>query len=266
MLQNMTSASNSNDIADTSSPRFLSMNGRTGAAPRRRLAPAPDGPRPAPDKKGPATRATRMLGQSQRTKQRRTIVAIAPQPAIFSDDERIAAVVRSARTKLICFAEIDESEVYKCVSCNQKFNKAVDKTGGPDSVGALLKLASYGGADGKFLSRSELQRFQAEVTLLIDTFSATNLNYTVLFSLFMTMYVTLLVLHVGSNAYSAPLPNSLSVEGQPTGVWTDLATFCWPNDVPAQVSLRPPMRRPSLGEPAWHRRQAVIAAARAEWT
>ena len=82
----------------------------------------------------------------------------------MSDNERIAAVIRSARSKLIGFAEIEESEVFKCVSCNPKFNKAIDQTGGPDSVGALLKLASYGAADGKFLTRSELQRFQAEAS------------------------------------------------------------------------------------------------------
>ena len=54
---------------------------------------------------------------------------------------------------------------------------------------------------------------------------------TVIYSLLLTIYVTLTVMAAGTSAYTTPF-------GEDEDAWTDLAHWCWPDDVDARVALR----------------------------
>ena len=76
----------------------------------------------------------------------------------------------------------------------------------------------------------------------MDALQGCVLNYTVLDSLILTIFVSLVVMHAGGNAYAVTTSDVAQRLGSdPIGdhrAWADLATFLSPMDVPTQEAIR----------------------------
>ena len=109
-------------------------------------------------------------------------------------------------------------------------------------VGALLRMAKIDiDSDGR-LSEKAYARFQSEGENVMDMLQNVTLNWTILLSLFLTIYVSLAIMHSGEPAYAAhskvvafgtddELPSAYAP-------WTDFASYAWPDDAHAQAKLR----------------------------
>ena len=92
-------------------------------------------------------------------------------------------------------------------------------------------------------SLAALARLKAEGEQAFDMLQNVTLNWSVIFSLFLTIFVTLAVMHAGSAPYepdSSARPSFAadSEEGASFGAWLDLATYLRPEDAEAQSYLR----------------------------
>jgi hypothetical protein len=166
-----------------------------------------------------------MLGLGRRSKAKKD-VAVAPEhawPITSTSSERIARLITTARSKLEPMASADHFDTAKA-------NKAHVELGDIDGVGLLLKIASFPlKADGT-VGEEELRHFERESTLLIDTLCSSMLNYSVLLSLLLTIFVSLQVAHVGSEPYEqAPLSHKLGTTRN-TAAAGDAAAFLCPQD------------------------------------
>ena len=99
-----------------------------------------------------------------------------------------------------------------------------------DGVGLLLKIASMPlKADGT-VGEEELRYFEREAALLIDTLSSSMLNYSVLLSLFLTIFISLQVAHVGSEPYEQAAASPKLGTTRSTAAAGDAAAFLYPQD------------------------------------
>ena len=128
----------------------------------------------------------------------------------------------------------------------------VNSLGDYEGIGLHLKLASLPLEHDGSVSEQTLARFQSEGEMFVDGLQASALNYTVLFSLFLTISISLLVMHAGEPAYSTETnigafhgPNGVHGNLTEAGIsntsrdaWADLASFAWPDSLETQTSLR----------------------------
>ena len=137
-----------------------------------------------------------MIAALRRTRAtRRGRIARSSAVTLVGEAERLAALVILARAKL---EPIPNAPPYYV---SLKTTKVLKPLGNFDGVGFLLKMASFDtDHDGK-LSASELERFRYEGDHLIETMVSSLSNYSVLFSLLLTIFVTLQVLHAGKEPY-----------------------------------------------------------------
>ena len=84
--------------------------------------------------------------------------------------------------------------------------KLVMDLGSQDGIGFLLKMASVETEHDGTISDSELQRFRREGVDLVDVLAAGVLNYSVVLSLFLTIFTSLVVLHAGRGPYDLLAP------------------------------------------------------------
>ena len=155
-----------------------------------------------------------------------------------SDRERAAATVLAARKKLGPFA----AKQSVLPGNDMGPGKILAKLGLADGIGALIKIASFDlEADGS-MSKQEFSRFDSECMLLLEGATSALLNYSVLSSLIMTIFVTIILLHVPRNyEVDGPAGDGLDILGPDAverSVYADVATFAWPNDATAQRNLR----------------------------
>ena len=102
-----------------------------------------------------------------------------------SDAMRAARVVENARQKLEDLARIPESASIRSIT------RAVVKAGDAEGVGALLRLAALRPSRGNALSKTAMVRFRAESERCFDGLQKVALNFSVVTSLFLTIFVAL---------------------------------------------------------------------------
>ena len=150
------------------------------------------------------------------------------------DALRVAAVVRLAQAKLKKYAELPPGATIWATS---KILDENDRMGSLEGVGVHLQVASIAlEADGS-VSPDELARFLAEGDKAMEKLESAELNNMVLIALYLTMFVSMVVLHAGALAYVTPEP-AVFGELEDHGLWADLATFAWPDDAEARQALR----------------------------
>ena len=173
-----------------------------------------------------------MLHRMQRNRR----VAAPPPPATTDDATRAVALVQNARQLLKPFADLPERKYMRVI------NYVSEKLGGPEAAGALLRVARiHLDAGGSRISQAEFSRLISECNELFELLQNILLNWTVILSLFLTIYVTLAVMHSGSVAYEHGTAQTHWAFGDGSadaGAWSDLATFAWPDDDEAQQGLR----------------------------
>jgi hypothetical protein len=160
------------------------------------------------------------------------------------DAQRAVAVIAQAREQLRPLAELsdDASNMKVMKVCNEEL-------GGPEGAGSLLRIARFAelldANGGESLSPAAFARLTAEAEAYVDVLANMCLNSSVLLSLFLTMYVTLAILHIGSPAYAIGADHAEPFRGvvsEPSdgrdGAWGDLASFAWPGDPVARLGLR----------------------------
>ena len=151
-----------------------------------------------------------------------------------SDRDRAAAIVKKARDKLAPFASKAD------INYNRD-GSLMNKMGGPDGLGVLIKLSSYTLNPDGSMSATEFVRFETEGMLLIEGAQSALLNYAVLSSLLMTMFVTLIILHC-TRGYEVDGPSGGNVllgdAARARSIYADVATYAWPLDEAAQVATR----------------------------
>ena len=155
-----------------------------------------------------------------------------------SDAARAAAVCRQALNRVKVFAELSEEE-----ATPSSLQKVWQKAGGPDGCGVMLRLAAIDTWSDS-LSPPAMAVFVSHGEAIMEMLQSLALNFTVFFSLFLTIFTTLLVMHAGSHAYSLTggATNDVHVsnfgDAEQSAAWSDLASYCWPEDADAQRSLR----------------------------
>ena len=114
--------------------------------------------------------------------------------------------------------------------------KIAGQLGGGDGIGFLLQMASVDTDHGTgAISDSELQRFRREGADLVDGLASGVLNYSVVLSLLLTIFTSLVVLHAGMGPYE-PLAPGLRLENASyTAAAGDAADYLWPENA---VGLR----------------------------
>ena len=155
-------------------------------------------------------------------------------PEFLSERERVVALINLSREKLIPVAAFDESKVsFWGVMCDKKKAQLFQDLGKLDGVGVFTTMAGFKLTNGT-ISDAELARFKSEGALLIDTLATVALNYLVVCSLLLTIYVSLIV--SGGSVFDV----RTGVDGIAAGLgaWADLPAFAWPGDEDAQAALR----------------------------
>ena len=152
------------------------------------------------------------------------------------DASRAAAVVIEARRKLRPLAEEPKPS-------GKWLNDYCSKNGALEGVGLLLRFAAIELEDVDALSEAGMSRFHSEMAAVIEQLQQVTLNFSVLSSLFLTIFVALAVQHAGSAAYydngtrESPFIDKQE-DWDDYGAWSDLATYAWPHDTMAQRKLR----------------------------
>ena len=162
-----------------------------------------------------------------------------------SDAARAGAIVLKARSTLQEFADFELRNRWPhpasigAPAGDHTATNLVFRLGFFDGIGMLLKLSDYEVTSTGLLLPEELALFQAEGAMLIDVLLGSALNYMVLNSLLLTILVSLIVIHVGHNAYDVGTPAlRLGEVGQPDGgAWADAATF-FSSDSGTQQAIR----------------------------
>ena len=179
----------------------------------------------------------RMNLQKRRAAARSEQTAPLPAAATVLDADaddllRAVGIVRRARQALTPIAELDEN------ASLTEINKRSARVGGPEALGMLTRVARLNiGADGSLPPR-EYERLISMGGLLFDMLQNLQLNWSVIFSLLLTMYISIAVLHSGASAYVKDPDALFSVGSEAQRAWGDLPSFAWPEDEAAQAGLR----------------------------
>ena len=99
----------------------------------------------------------------------------------------------------------------------------------------IIRIASAElDADGN-ITQDALLNLQRTGEDVLDQMANMTLNWSVLFSLLLGMYVSMAILHTGNPAYP---PVDAAHWAFDDLAWTDLASYAWPDDEEAAASLR----------------------------
>ena len=143
-----------------------------------------------------------MLPHHRRRDQSGVEVSPGSTDAMEDDDDehaRLANIVRLAQSKLRPFA----GENVKIGGCpDQKSAKAIFGAGAMEGIGFLLKMTSFGDKSGS-ISLASLERFHREGPGVVAEYSAGVANYSVTLSLLLTIHVTIAVVHLGYQPFTA---------------------------------------------------------------
>ena len=175
-----------------------------------------------------------MLGWSQ--SKMRAAAAVAPEAVwprkrmVSNESQRITGLVTSARQKLEPIAAINLESVV-CGTMDPKVSNKFDVLGGPDGMGFLLKMAVINiEADDGAMSEKERLHFEREFSSLMERLTGQLVNYSVLLSLYLTIYVSLLVLHAGREPYDQAASTLKLAAASYSAAAGDAASYLWPQD------------------------------------
>ena len=166
----------------------------------------------------------------------------------MAENARAAVVIKRAREYLRPYAELPPNAGYF-----KRMNKN-GEMGAPETLGVLLRVAAIeidgpktSADDGvATLSPAAFVHFQREGLEVMEMMQSVTLNWSVILSLFLTIYVAMAVMHTGSAAYAPQGAQRVAFVGadglgqQPPVefAWGDLASYAWPNDPIAAAGLR----------------------------
>jgi len=95
------------------------------------------------------------------------------------------------------------------------------------------------------LTEDGLKRLEAEALTVTENLQSTTLNMMVIYSLLLTLYVSMIIMTAGGVAYTAPDEMTAAVDlafgatdVNHSSAWADFASWAWPSDLLAQQSLR----------------------------
>eukprot|EP00948_MAST-09A_sp_MAST-9A-sp1_P001211 g1211.t1 len=116
-----------------------------------------------------------------------------------SDAKRGYQLVKLAQKFLEGFVEIDsDASTYELANW-------VTGAGGPEAVSTMLRLCSLEVDEGESkLTDQGLERLYMEAQIVVENLHSTTLNLMVVLSLFLTIFISLLVQHSGSSPYALP--------------------------------------------------------------
>jgi hypothetical protein len=129
---------------------------------------------------------------------------MSPEPE-EEDLARAAALVHAARDRLQQLADLPDTT---------SANKAVDvifsdKMGGPEAISMMLSLCElHLDEQDRLLEGRSLQRLQEVAHAYIEGIQNATLNMTVIYSLLLTIFVTLTVMHAGTPVYATGLDDT----------------------------------------------------------
>lgn len=151
-----------------------------------------------------------LLSALRHNKRRRAVEPDSlPRELLVDEAERIAAVIAGARKQLQPFASM---------TAKKDIFKMHRYLGAFDGVGSLLHLA-----------RLDPSTFQTEAPCLIEKLESQALNYTVVFSLLVTIAISLSVIHAGGGPYQTMPEEQARLFSSGSDIdslaWTDAATF-----------------------------------------
>ena len=165
---------------------------------------------------------------------RRAQTVVEPE-TIASDAERAAGLVKRSREILKPLANLATT------NSGYKTAQQCNKDGGPEVVGALIRMAKIDLSDDSRLSAAAFARFQSEGEMVMDSLQNVTLNWTILLALFLTINVSLMVMHSGGETYGGGAATHAAFEAsdKTNAAWqTDFASFAYPGDDRAKASLR----------------------------
>lgn len=144
----------------------------------------------------------------------------------------------AAREKLQQLADLPES-----TSTNKSVDIIFSKMGGPEAVSMMLSLCELRlDADNRLLnSVRSLQLLQESAQTFMEGLQNSTLNMTVIYSLLLTIFATLTVMHAGTSIYATALDDTsagIAAFGNDHDAWSELAQWCWPSNVEARAGLR----------------------------
>ena len=166
--------------------------------------------------------------QMKRVRQNEKVAPTSRDVPHVSDRERIATLVRTARERLEPYAKIPDAE-FNCMSFSKKIMSSFNSLGGFDGVGVAMKIASFDVES----SETEVSRFLTEGSVLIESMQAALLNYGVLLSLFLTVYMSLVMQHA-TRSYDIEANPSLEGHRGGEAMYADFASFAYPHDLDSQ--------------------------------
>ena len=160
------------------------------------------------------------------------------------DCTRAASIIRRAREKLVPVSECAYSKIIM----------EQTKVGGPEALGALVRMAKhYNPSEERSASPQTVARLRASGEVVFEMFESMMLNWSVLFSLLLTVYASLAVLDCwtaayvnasGSTPFTGLAEDNVIYDGSSAsaatqhGAWSDLASYAWPHDEGAQAGVR----------------------------
>ena len=97
--------------------------------------------------------------------------------------------------------------------------------GGSEALGAMFRLARIEVTDD--LTPEAYARFEAEGADIMDMLQNSTLNWSVVLSLLLTMYVSMAVMHTGSSAYASQVAPPPSGWLSPHMVMTRGVSWSW---------------------------------------
>jgi hypothetical protein len=186
----------------------------------------------------------RIMPMGGRRAKPRSACAVASTVALepLNEFAQVAALVKRARSLLHPFAEIgDDGEHLTFKQMKLAWDAGLE-LGDYDGIGALLRVASIRlNADGS-IAADEMHRFHAEGGDLMDQIQAQCQNFTIMFSIVLTITVALMTVSIGSNFYSSEVDATEPVHGfgdaSASLAWSDFASWAWPHDPSARGLLR----------------------------
>ena len=187
-----------------------------------------------------------MLASLRNRKSGRQVADNPPSLGWDDDDDftRGATTVLRARELLRPFAALPSTNLTKIIN-------GADSLGGQEAMGMLLRVANIPLEGGGKISAASFAQLVAEGSAALETLQNTMLNWTILQSLFLTIFVSLAVLNNGAPAYPLSANAHLVFVADPqaaasgaargatsAAAWGDLASFAAPSDLEAQASIR----------------------------
>ena len=169
-----------------------------------------------------------MLSSALRRPKTAPLETTIPMTQMADKATRIAALARTARAKLAIFADIDLNRV---MNNDREGKKIWIDSGNGEGLGFLLQMAAFGNNQEDSVDTNDLKRFDRDASQQLDSLAGSTLNNSIALMLFLTIWVSIAMLHVGQAPYT---PDSgvppLRDAAENTEAASDAATYFSPQN------------------------------------